>query len=147
MRPLREAYRSPRGRWLFTWEASMATTPPMLRQPPPVSHKSCGSSPRDWHNGVPVAIGFWLVINSRRWTFIGQPSSHGFSHSNRISVRCLSSLGRLFIAVLAENPLIKAAMDPTLLTHRDFVDRNYLELPVDLYQAEPLRRNAASSPL
>ncbi len=37
-----------------------------------------------------------------------------------------------FIAVLAENPLIKAAMDPTLLTHRDFVYRNYLELPVDL---------------
>jgi glutathione S-transferase len=37
-----------------------------------------------------------------------------------------------FIEVLAENPLIKAAMDPTLLTHRDFVYRNYLELPVDL---------------
>lgn len=37
-----------------------------------------------------------------------------------------------FMEVLAENPLIKAAMDPTLLTHRDFVYRNYLELPVDL---------------
>jgi glutathione S-transferase len=37
-----------------------------------------------------------------------------------------------FIEVLAENPLIKAAMDPTLLGHRDFVYRNYLELPVDL---------------
>ena len=37
-----------------------------------------------------------------------------------------------FIEVLAENPLIKAATDPTLLAHRDFVYRNYLELPVDL---------------
>ena len=37
-----------------------------------------------------------------------------------------------FIEILAEHPLIKAAMDPMLLAHRDFVYRNYLELPVDL---------------
>ena len=37
-----------------------------------------------------------------------------------------------FIEVLAENPLIKAAMDHALLAHRDFVYRNYLEVPVDL---------------
>jgi glutathione S-transferase len=43
-----------------------------------------------------------------------------------------AELSASFIQVLAENPLIKAAMDPMLLAHRDFVYRNYLELPVDL---------------
>ena len=37
-----------------------------------------------------------------------------------------------FIEVLADHPLIKAAMNPVLLAHRDFVYHNYLELPVDL---------------
>jgi glutathione S-transferase len=41
-------------------------------------------------------------------------------------------LSAFFITVLAENPVIRAAMDPALLAHRDFVYRNYLELPVDL---------------
>ena len=43
-----------------------------------------------------------------------------------------AELSASFIQVLAENPLIKAAMDPMLLVHRDFVYRNHLELPVDL---------------
>jgi hypothetical protein len=43
-----------------------------------------------------------------------------------------AQLSASFIEVLAENPLIKAAMDPMLLAHRDFVYLKYLELPVDL---------------
>jgi hypothetical protein len=109
----------------------MATTAPPLLQRPRVSHKSCGCSPRGSHNSVPVGVGFWLVINCRRWTFIGQPSSHGFSHFNGICPMP-AQLSESFIKILAENPLIKAAMDPMLLAHRDFVYRNYLELPVDL---------------